>query len=176
MNKAACAFAGALALTTLPLSATTHFTLSSPDLAPQSHIAVRYTYNAGGCTGQNVAPRLRWTEPPAGTQAFAISLFDPDAPGGGFTHWLLFGIPASARSSDGAAARSAVAAVNGFGSRGYDGPCPPVGDRPHRYIFSVYALDSQALPLNENTSYSQLLTTIRGHVLAQATLTGYYGR
>jgi Raf kinase inhibitor-like YbhB/YbcL family protein len=153
------------------------FTVTSPDVAPSSRIAARFTYNQMGCTGRNIAPQLRWSQPPAGTRSLAISVFDPDAPApGGWTHWLVYGIPASARSTDGLSANGSIEAITSFGSPGYGGPCPPVGDKPHRYIFTVYALDSNQLPLRANTSYAALRTLIRGHVLAQASLTAYYGR
>jgi Raf kinase inhibitor-like YbhB/YbcL family protein len=153
------------------------FTVTSPDIAPNARIATRFTYNHMGCTGRNIAPLLRWSQPPAGTHSLAISVFDPDAPAaGGWTHWLVYAIPANARDTDGLAANGYIEAVTSFGSPGYGGPCPPVGDKPHRYIFTVYALDSDRLPLRANTSYAALRTLIRGHVLAQASLTGYYGR
>jgi Raf kinase inhibitor-like YbhB/YbcL family protein len=141
-----------------------------------------------GCVdgAANRSPALTWTGAPAGTKSFALSLFDPDAPtGSGFYHWLLFDIPPSVSHLDpGAGDPSSSAAVPGavsgrvdFGFSHYGGPCPPRGDTPHHYIFSVYALDVERLSgAGTTTTGGAFEDALRGHVLAKATLTGRFGR
>lgn len=141
-------------LSPLTLSASS-FTLSSPDIAAGSTIANKFVLNGFGCKGDNVSPALVWTNPPAGTKSYAIQVYDPDAPtGSGFWHWGVYNIPASVTSlaqGAGNAAAKLPAGANGGHSDFFDtgatggngnwgGPCPPVGDKPHRYIFTVFAL------------------------------------
>jgi Raf kinase inhibitor-like YbhB/YbcL family protein len=138
-------------------------------------IPAKYT-----CEGQDVSPPLAWSEPPAGTRSLALIVDDPDAPGGVFTHWLLFNIPPDSRELPEAVptqAELASGALQGktdFGRIGYGGPCPPPG-RPHRYQFTLYALD-QPLDLEGGASKKQLLSAMEGHILAQGQLTGTYQR
>lgn len=149
--------------------------LSSSAFKEGDKIPVKYT-----CVGQDVSPPLEWSQPPSGTQAFALILDDPDAPGGVFTHWVIFNIlsdsrklpeaiPTQAQLPDGA-----LQGKNDFGRVGYGGPCPPPG-RPHRYQFTLYAVD-QSLDLKAGVSKKQLLSAMEGHVLAQGQLTGTYQR
>ena len=150
-------------------------TVSSSAFKEGDRIPAKYT-----CQGQDVSPPLAWGEPPAGTQSFALIVDDPDAPGGVFTHWVLFNIPPDSRNLPEAVptqAELASGALQGktdFGKIGYGGPCPPPG-RPHRYQFTLYALD-QPLGLEGGTSKKQLLSAMEGHILAQGQLTGTYQR
>jgi len=138
-------------------------------------IPVKYT-----CDGQDVSPPLEWGQPPPGTQAFALIVDDPDAPGGVFTHWVIFNIPSDSRKLPEAIPTQtqlpdgALQGKNDFGRIGYGGPCPPPG-RPHRYQFTLYALD-QRLDLKAGVSKKQLLSAMQGHVLTQIQLTGIYQR
>jgi len=131
------------------------FTLSSPDIPAGSVIASRFVLNGFGCKGENVSPALVWSNPPAGTKSYAIQVYDPDAPtGSGFWHWGVYNIPASVTSLAQGAGNSAAtlpAGANGGhsdfhdtgatgGNGNWGGPCPPVGDKPHRYVFTVFAL------------------------------------
>jgi Raf kinase inhibitor-like YbhB/YbcL family protein len=131
------------------LSLLAAFALTSPAFHAGATIPVRYT-----CDGANVSPPLRWTPPPRRTASFSLTVFDPDAPGGGFLHWRIPRLPASARSLP---TGSRLGALNGAGQAGYTGPCPPSGP-PHHYRFELRALDN------------------RGHVLATARLVGLYSR
>ena len=130
------------------------FTLSSPDLAA-GKIGNQFIANGFGCTGGNVSPALVWQHAPAGTQSFSITMYDPDAPtGSGFWHWAVYNIPASATGLAQGAGNApeklpapAFGGNNDFQDTGvtgvngnYGGPCPPVGDKAHRYVFTVYAL------------------------------------
>jgi len=127
-----------------------------------------------------VAMLVTGCEPPTGTQTFALILDDLDAPGGVFTHWILLNIPSNSRELPEAVptqaqlASGALQGKNDFGKTGYGGPCPPPG-RPHRYQFTIYALDD-SLDLEAGASKKQLLDAMQGHVLAQGQLTGTYRR
>lgn len=135
-----------------------------------------------GCGGKNTAPQLSWKGAPAETKSFAITCFDPDAPtGSGYWHWLAFDIPASVTSlnaGDGndkspAGGRSGY---SDYGMNSYGGPCPPKGDGPHRYTFTVYALDVPSLTgANEKTTGATLVFNMRGHVLATGSIMGTFG-
>ena len=130
------------------------FTLSSPDLASGT-FDNQFILNGFGCTGGNVSPELRWEHVPAGTQSLALQLYDPDAPtGSGFWHWAVYNIPPAvtqlaqgAGNSPGTLPAGAYGGNTDFMDTGatgvngnYGGPCPPVGDRPHHYTFTLFAL------------------------------------
>ena len=119
----------------LPVPAPLTIHLSSPAFPNGSRIPTRYT-----CSGRNVSPPLRWTDVPTGTKELALVMIDRDAPGGPFTHWALAGITAKTRNvSVGAVPPGTVAGRNGFGNKGYGGPCPPAG-KPHHYVIELLAL------------------------------------
>ncbi len=134
---------------------------------------------AFSCDGENISPRLTWTHPPDGPLSFALILDDPDAPVGTWVHWVLFNIPAEARSlpesigPDPVLANGAVHGSNSWNSIGYGGPCPPGGE--HRYFFKLYALDS-VLELEVGATKEQLLAAMEGHILGQTDLMGTYSR
>ncbi len=131
--------------------------------------------------GENISPDLAWTDGPEGTAAYAVACYDPDAPTTvGFTHWLVFNLPATVTSLEAGAggSDSPAGGVSGFtdwGESRYGGMAPPPGDDPHHYQFSVYALDTGDLPLDATTTYAKFRFMIRGHVLASGTLTGRFG-
>jgi|Deesub1362B_J571_1020462.scaffolds.fasta_scaffold27118_1 hypothetical protein len=149
--------------------------ISSPAFQEGGEIPAKYT-----CEGQDVSPELVWGEPPAGTQSFVLIMDDPDAPGGVFTHWVLFNLPVASRKlPEGVPAQAqlpdgSLQGKNDFGKIGYGGPCPPSG-RPHRYQFTLYALD-QPLDLKAGVSKKQVIQAMQGHILAQGRLTGTYQR
>ena len=142
---ALCLFAGALSG-----AETAAFQASSPDVLSGKPIAAKFIYNGFGCTGQNVSPAVMWKNAPAGTKSFAVLVHDPDAPtgGAGFWHWLVVDIPAGtsflpqgAGAADGKRLPAGSRQIStDFGAPGWGGPCPPAGDKPHRYNFTVYAL------------------------------------
>ena len=126
------------------------------------------------CIGKNISPALTWSNPPAGTQSFALIVDDPDAPAGTWVHWVLFNIPSTTTSLEESADMSAVTVgKNSSGNMRYDGPCPPSGT--HRYYFKLYALDS-ILDLSPGASKEQLLTAMKGHILAQGELMGTFSK
>jgi Raf kinase inhibitor-like YbhB/YbcL family protein len=143
-------------------------TVTSTAFAEGGTIPAKYT-----CDGADVSPPLQFGGPPGGAAEIAVFVEDPDAPGGTFVHWVGWGIPpGTAGLAEGQ--HAPVEGKNGFRSQGYRGPCPPKG-KPHRYIFTVYAL-SAPLSLKAGSSAAQLHRAIHGHVLSQGSLTGRYGR
>ncbi|HUK32257.1 MAG TPA: YbhB/YbcL family Raf kinase inhibitor-like protein [Vicinamibacterales bacterium] len=143
--------------------------VSSDAFEDGSAIPKKYT-----CDGQNVAPPLEWSGVPAQSQSLAIICDDPDAPSGTFTHWVLYDLPPSAgRVGEGTSVGKA--GTNDFGRAGFGGPCPPKRDAPHHYHFRVYALDIESLGPT-GLSRDSAMEAMRGHVLAEGTLTGIYKR
>ena len=160
-------------------------TLTCPDLAPGARVGASQIGDRFGCAGGNRSPALIWSGAPAGAKSFAMSLFDPDAPtGAGFWHWVIFDIPASATSlpagagdpNSALAPPGAVAGRNDAGAIGYFGPCPPEGDKPHRYRFELEALDVAKLGLDAGAAAASVAERVRRHLLAKATLIGIWSR
>jgi hypothetical protein len=142
-------------------------------------------FSGWGCNGGNVSPEISWSGAPPGTKSFAVTMFDPDAPtGSGFWHWVAFNIPATASElpknagdlKANLAPPGTVQSREDFGVPGYNGPCPPAGDKPHRYRITVYALDVDKLGPDQNTSGAVVGFYIHGHTLAKGVLVGHYGR
>jgi len=128
---------------------------------------------------------LHWKDAPVGTKSFAVTVYDPDAPtGSGWWHWLIFNIPANTDNlpenagdpSSGLAPKGSIQGRTDFGKPGYGGACPPVGDKPHRYQFTVYALDTEKIDLDANASGAMVGYFLNPHAIAKATLTVYYSR
>jgi Raf kinase inhibitor-like YbhB/YbcL family protein len=160
-------------------------TLTSPDIKPNAKIADEQVFNGWDCTGKNMSPALNWSGAPKGTKSFAISLYDPDAPtGSGFWHWVVANIPADTSSlpkgagdpNANALPAGALQVKNDFSAIGYGGPCPPKGDKPHRYQITLFALNVDKLDLDQNASAAVVGFYVHAHTLAKATLTGYWGR
>ena len=174
------------------------FTLSSPDLASGT-FAVQYTLNGFGCSGANVSPELQWSGVPTGTKSLALQVYDPDAPtGSGFWHWAVYDIPPGttglARGAGNNAATLPAGAFGGNtdfqdtgttgGNGNYGGPCPPQGDPPHRYIFTLFALAVDKVEVAGGVPktgtaglYGFVLNKgIGSNLLAKATFTAIYGR
>ena len=143
--------------------------LTSDAFANGQSIPAKYT-----CTGRNISPALAWNETPSGTRSFALIMDDPDAPLGTWVHWVLFNIPAEARSLQENIDTSAMSVgKNSWGDLGYGGPCPPGGT--HRYYFKLYALDS-TLNLRPGATKEQMLQEMKGHILAQGELMGTFSK
>jgi hypothetical protein len=125
------------------------------------------------CDGEDLAPPLRWSNVPEGTRSVALVVDDPDAPGGVFTHRIAWGLdPSSGGLGEGEAAPNE--GRNDFGASGYRGPCPPPGHGRHRYVFRLYALDTE-LELGD-AGKAELEQALEGHVLMTAELVGTYER
>lgn len=136
------------------------------------------------CDGQDVSPELSWSAPPSGTKAFVLIVIDRDtilgSAVGDFVHWTVFNIPGDKRQlpeampSQGQLPDGSVQGKNDFDKLGYGGPCPH-GKSPHRYAFSLYALDTN-LSLSAGASEKQIMQAMDGHILAQGEITGAYRR
>jgi Raf kinase inhibitor-like YbhB/YbcL family protein len=170
-----------LALSTVNASA--EMRLTSPDMTEGGTLAPAQVLNGFGCEGGNLSPALDWTGAPQGTKSFVLTAYDPDAPtGSGWWHWTVFNIPADATGLPGGAAMGAglpEGAVEGrtdFGAPGYGGACPPPGDAPHRYVFTLFALKETGLPLDEGASGAMVGFLARANAIESATLTATYGR
>ena len=148
--------------------------LTSTAFAAHGEIPERHS-----CEGDDVAPALAWSAPPAGTQSLALIVDDPDAPDPAapkrtWVHWVLYDIPPTATGlAEGAGPLPAGTrdGINDWKRSGYGGPCPPIGR--HRYFFKLYALDTLLPDLHRPTK-ADLEAAMRGHVLAQAELVGTY--
>ena len=160
------------------------FVLTGQDLTPNGTIAESHVFNGFGCSGQNVSPAVSWKGAPAGTKSFALTVYDPDAPtGSGWWHWVIYNIPASAKSlAAGAGDPKGSAAPAGsmqgntdFGTPGYGGPCPPPG-APHHYIFTLYALKVDKLDVPANATAAFVGFNLHANELGHTTLTGLYSR
>ena len=142
-------------------------------------LPVRSSFNGFGCTGANLAPAVRWQGVPAGTRSYALTVYDPDAPtGSGWWHWVvidlptgLAGLPAGSKLPDGART-----VRNDYGQSGWGGPCPPAGDPPHHYIFTLYALDVPTLGIPADASAALAGFTIHGHIIGKTQSVLTYGR
>jgi Raf kinase inhibitor-like YbhB/YbcL family protein len=151
------------------------FNLTSPVIGDDGSIPKDYT-----CDGINISPPLLWEGQPNGTVAYALIMEDIDAPGGVFTHWIIYNIPGVFDSLDpgiprlGFVAGVGLQGFNDFNDVGYLGPCPPPGS-PHRYRFVLYALN-EALPLREGASRDEFLAALEGRVIGAAELIVTYYR
>jgi Raf kinase inhibitor-like YbhB/YbcL family protein len=143
--------------------------ISTPDFCPCERIPARFTAD-----GRNVSPELRIGAVPEAAHSLALIVEDPDAPDGTFTHWLLWNIdPGISVVERGKVPRGAAAGRNDFGTLSYRGPDPPSGT--HRYFFRLYALDAP-LDLPPGADRRQLEAAMKGRILAEAEMRGYYDR
>jgi Raf kinase inhibitor-like YbhB/YbcL family protein len=179
------ALAAALASITLGTASAANFKLTSPTVKPGSTLSEAQVFNGFGCTGKNVSPALKWSGAPAGTKSYALTVYDPDAPtGSGWWHWVVYNIPASASelaegagTADGKGLPAGSAQSNtDFGAPGFGGACPPKGDKPHRYIFTVYALKTDKLDVPADATAALVGFMINANKLGSATFTAKYGR
>jgi Raf kinase inhibitor-like YbhB/YbcL family protein len=161
------------------------FVFRSTDVAPNGTMTLTQVYDGFGCTGQNVSPALQWSGVPAGTKSLAITVYDPDAPtGSGWWHWMVYDIPPTTTSLPaGVGARGkaplpagALLGMTDFGAKGWGGPCPPVGDKPHRYIFTIFALKVAKLEVPATATSALIGYNLNGNTLGKASFTALYGR
>lgn len=181
------------------------FVLTSPDFKEGGTIKAEQVFNGSGCSGQNVSPELSWSGAPAGAKSFALTVYDPDArtrwlhrlksfalaiydpdasTRSGWLHWVIVNISANVTSlpkdagniQAGVAPAGSIQSRTSFGTVGWAGPCPPQGDKPHHYVFTIFALDLDRLPVDANTSAIYVGFNLHYHNVGKATLTGTYGR
>jgi Raf kinase inhibitor-like YbhB/YbcL family protein len=154
---------------------TARMIVHSNSFANGASIPQKHVFKGMGCTGNNVSPHLGWDGVPEGAESFAVVMHDPDAPtSGGFYHWVVFNIPGTKRELE----EGEVCGILGhtdFGTNEYGGPCPPPGP-PHHYHITVYALDTDKLPLDKSTTGAKLEFMASQHTIAKAELLGLYGR
>ena len=164
------------------------FTLASNSFKDGDYLGSDHILSADygfGCAGGNRSPHLAWSGAPQGTKSFAVTCFDPDAPtGSGFWHWLVVNIsPGVSELAVDAGNRNGSKLPHGalqtrtdFGAPGYGGPCPPAGDHPHRYLFTVFAVSADSLQVTADTSAAVIGFQLNFNTLAKATLMGLYKR
>ncbi|MEO6522676.1 MAG: YbhB/YbcL family Raf kinase inhibitor-like protein [Mucilaginibacter sp.] len=159
------------------------FTLKSNDLGGQ--FSNEFSLNGFGCSGANKSPQLYWENAPKDAKSFAITIHDPAAPtGSGWWHWVVFDIPATITEvKQGAGSTNkqlmpatAIQSNTDFGQPGYGGPCPPVGDAPHPYIITVYALTMAKLGLDKNASAAYVGFALSNNLISKASLIVYFKR
>lgn len=150
------------------------FQLTSSAFGAGDPIPRKYT-----CDDHDISPPLEWSDPPQGTQSFALIADDPDAPVGTWVHWLLYNLPAAtcalaeAVPPDAELTDGSRHGRNSWGRPSYGGPCPPGGT--HRYFFKLYALDTEP-ELAAGASKEELLQAMEGHILATTETMGTYTR
>ncbi|HYB50774.1 MAG TPA: YbhB/YbcL family Raf kinase inhibitor-like protein [Burkholderiaceae bacterium] len=159
------------------------FEIKSPDIAEGSTLTKAQVYSGFGCTGDNISPALQWSGAPAGTKSFALTVYDPDAPtGSGWWHWVVYDLPASSTGVPRGVGKGAALPAgahqgrNDFGAGDFGGACPPPGDAPHHYIFTVYALKVDKLGVPADATAALIGYNIKANSLGSATLTARYGR
>ena len=161
------------------------FTLSSPDIKAGGTIPKSFEFNGFGCSGENKSPALKWSGAPKGTKSFAVTVYDPDAPtGSGWWHWMVINIPAdvSGLPANAGAVNSTTLPKGAtqtridYGTNAWGGVCPPPGDKPHRYIFTVYALKTEKLDVPGDATAALTGYMIHANSLGKASFTARYGR
>jgi Raf kinase inhibitor-like YbhB/YbcL family protein len=154
------------------------FTVTSDSIAEGGTLPDAHVYDAG-----NTSPQLSWSGFPEGTKSFAVTCYDPDAPtGSGFWHWVLFNLPASVTELPAGAGTEGgknlpagtIQARNDYGSKDFGGAAPPPGDGPHRYVFTVYAVDTERLELDDSATPAYIGFNLRFHAIARANLIAEY--
>ena len=163
----------------------TSFTLTSPDIPAGGSVPAHFEFDGFGCSGRNESPVLRWSHPPQGTLSLALTVFDPDAPtASGWWHWLVVDVPvgctgleANAGVRGGAGLPTGARQIrNDYGVLSWGGLCPPPGDKPHRYIFTVHALSVDRLDIPDDATAGLASFMINANTLATASFTSTYGR
>jgi Raf kinase inhibitor-like YbhB/YbcL family protein len=184
MKRYATAALAAVFMGAFGMADASAFELKSAEVKSGGKFTNRYVFNGFGCSGENHSPALTWSNPPAGTKSFVVTMYDPDAPtGSGWWHWVVSNIPASATGLPADAGKSggpalpagAVQSRTDFGAPGYGGPCPPPG-KPHRYIITVRALKSDKIDVTPDSSPALVGFQARANTLAAARMTLTYGR
>ena len=169
----------------VPVSPAAGFTLSSPEIQADALIPQRYEFNGFGCSGENKSPELKWSGAPKDAKSFAVTVYDPDAPtGSGFWHWMVVNIPGNATGL--ASNAGVIGGANlpkgakhvriDYGIYGWGGPCPPPGDKPHRYVFTVHALKTDKLDVPDDATAAVGGFMINANTIAKASFTARYGR
>jgi Raf kinase inhibitor-like YbhB/YbcL family protein len=161
------------------------FSLRSPEFEDGATLDARFEFSGFGCSGENRSPALQWKGAPPETKSFAVTAYDPDAPtGSGWWHWSVINVPAAVTSLPaGAGALGDAKLPPGarhvridYGVAAWGGVCPPEGDKPHRYIFTVHALKVDRLDIPADATAALAGYMINANALGKASLTARYGR
>ena len=161
------------------------FVVTSPTIKPNSYLSEKHVFDGFGCSGENKSPALNWAGAPKGTKSFAITVYDPDAPtGSGWWHWIVYNIPGNTAELQEDAGKQnsdllppgAIQGRTDFGTHEFGGACPPIGDQPHRYIFSVHALKIEKIEVSPDASAALIGFMINANSLGKASFTAKYGR
>ena len=161
------------------------FHLSSTELVAGGRLELRHVFNGFGCSGGNLSPALNWSGAPAGTKSFAVTVYDPDAPtGSGWWHWVIVDLPATTSAlvagagdpAGGKAPKGALQLTTDYGKAGFGGACPPAGDKPHRYVFTLYALKVEKLGVDPGATAAMAGFMLNANALGKTGFTVYYGR
>jgi len=170
MQRAMIAGALAIALAAMASFAAggTKMKITSSAFQEGANIPSKFT-----CDGADTSPPLQIADIPSQAKSLALIVDDPDAPGGLFTHWMVWNIPPQTGAVGEGSAPKGVHGTNDFGKSGYGGPCPPSGT--HRYYFKIFALDRE-LDLPFGAKRGQVDGALKGHIIAQGELMGRYSR
>ena len=161
------------------------FKLSSPAIKSGASLSEEQVFNGFGCSGKNKSPALQWTKGPVGVKSYAITVYDPDAPtGSGWWHWVVYNIPENVTAlpvnagdvSGKGLPSGAIQGRTDFGTHAFGGACPPQGDAPHRYIFTVHALKIEKIDVDPEASAAMIGFMINANALGKASFTATYGR
>ncbi len=160
------------------------FTLKSTDISQGAYLGKDHEYQGFGCDGGNKSPQLSWSGVPEGTKAYAIMVYDLDAPtGSGWWHWQVVNIPLDVNALETGAASTderltadgVITVKNDYGSAGFGGVCPPIGHGAHRYQFTIHAL-SKVLELPEDPSGALTGYMVHANSLGSSTIEALYKR
>jgi Raf kinase inhibitor-like YbhB/YbcL family protein len=187
MRRATTVAAVLMGLSVSALAADPVFTLVSPDLPAGKPISEQFTANAFGCHGPNESPALKWSNAPAGTKSFAVTMFDPyRPPASGWWHWVVYDIPATTTElprkagqpgNSGMPQGARQAKPDGDAPEAhYYGPCPDEGDPPHHYTITVYALSVDHLKVSETSTPANIDYEISTKTLARSTIVRLFSR
>ena len=160
-------------------NATGSFVLKSNAFSHNQRLDDKFCYT-GVTGGQNISLPFNWAEAPENTQSFALIIHDPD--GGNWIHWAVFNIPVSCNAiAEGASGKNMPAGSlelnNEFGTSGYGGPQPPSGSGKHRYVVTLYALNTSAITdISGFKNYTEINSLLKGKVIGSTSITGIYSR
>lgn len=177
--------AAALALAAATGAHAAGFKLESPDIKANGTIPKKFEANVFGCGGENKSPALKWSGAPKGTQSYAVTVYDPDAPtGSGWWHWSVINIPANVtelkpdagNASNANLPQGARQVRIDYGVAAWGGTCPPQGDKPHRYVFTVHALKTDKLDIPPDATAALAGFMINANSIGKASFTAKYGR
>ena len=177
---------GLCCLSTMALAG--NFKLTSPTIKSGATLTQDQVFAGFGCMGKNQSPALHWTPGPQGTKSYAVTVYDPDAPtGSGWWHWIVYNIPANVTELAAGAGddrrlpvrrlpEGVLQGRSDYGIHAFGGACPPKGDKPHRYIFTVFALKIEKIDAPADASAALIGFMIHANTLGTASFTARYGR